>query len=59
MARRSRTQSGDHITHGAMIDRLSNIACFLLVAAAFAAVTHAGLTHHQPTHSGNQEYVRR
>jgi hypothetical protein len=42
-----------------MIDRLSNIACFLLVAAAFAAVTHAGLTHHQPTHSGNQEYVRR
>lgn len=42
-----------------MIDRISNIACFLLVAAAFAAVTHAGLTHDVPTHSGTQEYVRR
>jgi hypothetical protein len=58
-ARRSRTQSGSTQTHGAMADRLGNIACFLLVAAAFAAITHQALVQEVPTHSGNQEYVRR
>ena len=39
--------------------RISDIACFLLVAAAFAAISHQAITHHEPTHSGNQNYVRR
>ena len=57
-ARRSRTQSGVHPTHEAMADRINNIICFVIVAAAFAMIGIESSAHHKPTHSGTQEYVR-
>ena len=57
-ARRSRTQSGINPTTRDM-KRLADIACLLLVAGAFAAISHQAITQYEPTHSGNQNYVRR
>ena len=57
-ARRSRTQSGAHPIHGAMADRITNILCTVIVAAAFAMIGIESSAHHKPTHSGTQEYVR-
>ena len=57
-ARRSRTQSGAHPTYGAMADRITNILCTVIVAAAFAMIGIDYSTQRTPTHSGTQPYVR-
>lgn len=41
-----------------MINRINNIICFVIVAAAFAMIGIESSAHHKPTHSGTQEYVR-
>ena len=41
-----------------MADRISNIICFVIVAAVFAMIGLESSAHHKPTHSGTQEYVR-
>lgn len=41
-----------------MADRITNILCTVIVAAAFAMIGIESSAHHKPTHSGTQEYVR-
>ena len=41
-----------------MINRINNAICLLIAAAAIASIGIEAGAHHQPTHSGTQEYVR-
>ena len=41
-----------------MQDKLANIACFLIAAAAFAFIGLEATAHHGSTHSGTQPYVK-
>ena len=40
-----------------MKDKLTNAACFLIAAAAFAFIGLEATAHHGSTHSGTQSYV--
>jgi len=58
-ARRSRFNPAVHLTIRAMTpNRLANICAAIIAAWAFAMIGIEGAAHHQPTHSGTQEYVK-
>jgi len=42
-----------------MIDRINNLACLVIAAAVFAMIGIESGAHHQPTHSGTQQVVRK
>lgn len=42
----------------AMINRINDLICFVIVAATFAMIGIDYSTQHTPTHSGTQPYVR-
>jgi hypothetical protein len=45
-------------TQETMTNRISNICAAIIAAWAFAMIGIEGAAHHQPTHSGTQEYVK-
>ena len=57
-ARRSRNQSGAHLTRKAVTNHISNICAAIIAAWAFAAIGIEAGAHHQPTHSGTQAAIR-
>lgn len=42
----------------AMINRINDLICFVIVAATFAMIGIDYSTQHTPTNSGTQPYVR-
>jgi len=42
-----------------MINHISNICAAIIAAWAFAAIGIEAGAHHQPTHSGTQQVVRK
>lgn len=47
-----------NLTRKAVTNHISNICAAIIAAWAFAAIGIEAGAHHQPTHSGTQEYVK-
>ena len=57
-ARRSRDQSGAHLTRKVVTNHISNICAAIIAVWAFAAIGIEVGAHHKPTHSGTQTAIR-